>query len=264
MQDEQEHMEPEEQEDLEPVEKEHMEFEEKEHVEPAEKERMVPANLEQQQMDLPQLEHLPGSSSVQTVGALYLGTEAFHRTAEFATLGVTHRLSCLMSSEEEAGWMDYAGGVEGARQPAISFSTSRDESGVSVARCPMADEDAFSYTDAAVSMLESGAAFVEAALQSGGVVYVHCSQGVSRSPTMVLYYLLRYRGMRLLEAVELVKAKRVKVSPTDGFVALLLRKEEDLLKIASEQDAVISILRRKWLEDFKAGRVKLSHADRIL
>ena len=197
-------------------------------------------------------------------GALYLGTEAYQRTAEFAALGVTHRLSCLMSSQEEAEWMAYAGGAAGATPPKLAFSTSQDASGIMVARSPMADEDAFSSTDAALLMLNEGAAFIDAALQSGGVVYVHCSQGVSRSPTMVLYYLLRCRHTPLLEAVQLVKAKRVKVSPTDGFVGLLLREEERWLQTASDAALVFSTLRKKWLEDFKAGRVKLSHADKIL
>ena len=81
---------------------------------------------------------------------------------------------------------------------------------------------------------------------------------------MVLYYLLRCRHTPLLEAVQLVKAKRVKVSPTDGFVGLLLREEERWLQTASDAALVFSTLRKKWLEDFKAGRVKLSHADKIL
>ena len=205
-----------------------------------------------------------GDCSLSAVpGVLYLGTEAFLRTDEFTALGVSHRLSCLMSSEEEASWMAYAGKVS-TRKPELAFTSAHDESGVMVARCPMADEDAFSSTDVAVPMLDMGAAFIDEALQSGGVVYVHCSQGVSRSPTMVLYYLMKCRRMVILEAAELIKAKRVKVSPTDGFVALLLREEEHWLQAASDKDAVLRILRRKWLDDFKAGRVKLSHADRIL
>jgi len=195
---------------------------------------------------------------------LYLGTEAFQRTVEFSALEVSHRLSCLMSSEEEASWMAFAGGAAGTREPDLVFTTSCDESGVVVARCPMADEDAFSSTDIAVPMLEKGAAFINEALHSGGVVYVHCSQGVSRSPTVVLYHLIKHHKMMLLEAAELVKAKRVKVSPTDGFVTILLREEERWLQASSDRDAVLRILRRKWLEDYKAGRVKLSHADRIL
>ena len=205
-----------------------------------------------------------GDCSLSAVpGVLYLGTEAFLRTDEFTALGVSHRLSCLMSSEEEASWMAYAGKVS-TRKPELAFTSAHDESGVMVARCPMADEDAFSSTDVAVPMLDMGAAFIDEALQSGGVVYVHCSQGVSRSPTVVLYHLIKHHKMMLLEAAELVKAKRVKVSPTDGFVTILLREEERWLQASSDRDAVLRILRRKWLEDYKAGRVKLSHADRIL
>ena len=52
----------------------------------------------------------------------------------------------------------------------------------------MADEDSFGPF--AKDLLPPAAAFVRAALAAGGTVYVHCSQGVSRSATAVLWVLL--------------------------------------------------------------------------
>lgn len=47
---------------------------------------------------------------------------------------------------------------------------------------------------------ESTYNFIDAAISTGGRVYVHCIAGVSRSTTMVLYYLMKKRAMTLEDA----------------------------------------------------------------
>ena len=67
--------------------------------------------------------------------------------------------------------------------------------------------------------LERACDFIEASLAYGGVL-VHCSQGVSRSTTFVIAYLMR-RGRRGLDEVLAdVKLKR-KVKPSENFMAQL-------------------------------------------
>ena len=198
-------------------------------------------------------------------GSLFLGTEVFAlRDGALAGLGVTHRLSCLMSPVEERQWMAYAAAATRDAPDLATFVTEADTGPVQVARCPMADEDAF--RPFALARLQRGAAFIDAALSSGGRVYVHCTHGVSRSPAVVIYFLMAHRGMSLLEACERVKARRVKISPTGGFVAVLAEAEEAQRGSGGRSDpqAVRAVLQRRWIEDFRAGRVKLSQADCIL
>ncbi|KAF9522250.1 protein-tyrosine phosphatase-like protein [Crepidotus variabilis] len=61
--------------------------------------------------------------------------------------------------------------------------------------------------------------------QSGNVL-VHCQQGVSRSATVVIAYLMRYEGMSLAEALAFVKDKRACVKPNVGFMRCLKVWEE--------------------------------------
>ena len=63
--------------------------------------------------------------------------------------------------------------------------------------------------DAAPSMahLAQGIAFIESAIGSGGKVYIHCSAGVGRAPTMAAAYLIR-RGYDVDEALDLIRSAR--------------------------------------------------------
>jgi len=54
-----------------------------------------------------------------------------------------------------------------------------------------------------------------------GIVFVHCFAGISRSTTSVLAYLMKHRGMGLLEAKNFVKSKRSIIWPNPGFMQQL-------------------------------------------
>jgi len=59
-------------------------------------------------------------------------------------------------------------------------------------------------------------------------VVVHCWAGVSRSPTIVLAYLMRSKGMKLPEALKLVRDRRNIIAPNEGFLARLMVLEKKL------------------------------------
>lgn len=63
--------------------------------------------------------------------------------------------------------------------------------------------------DEAPSMahLAQGIAFIESAIDSGGKVYIHCSAGVGRAPTMAAAYLIR-RGYGADAALDLIRSAR--------------------------------------------------------
>ncbi|KAF6744671.1 protein-tyrosine phosphatase-like protein [Ephemerocybe angulata] len=59
-------------------------------------------------------------------------------------------------------------------------------------------------------------------------ILVHCSAGVSRSPTIVVGYLMKQRGMTLREALGCVLSVRPQVLPNPGFLAQLKTLEVEL------------------------------------
>ncbi|TFK22005.1 phosphatases II [Coprinopsis marcescibilis] len=69
--------------------------------------------------------------------------------------------------------------------------------------------------------LEAACNHIDQALRSGRNVLVHCQQGVSRSASIVIAYLIRNHGMSFDNALTLLKHKRACVKPNAGFVRAL-------------------------------------------
>lgn len=61
-----------------------------------------------------------------------------------------------------------------------------------------------------------------------GKILVHCSAGISRSPSLVVAYLMKARGMSLRAALGQVVRARPQVSPNPGFLRQLKALEEEL------------------------------------
>jgi dual specificity phosphatase 3 len=55
-------------------------------------------------------------------------------------------------------------------------------------------------------------------------VLVHCAAGVSRSPTLVLAFLIVEEKMTLRAAYDLVSSRRL-IQPNEGFMEQLIRLE---------------------------------------
>lgn len=92
---------------------------------------------------------------------------------------------------------------------------------------------------------QEAADFIHTALSSGkGRVLVHCKVGLSRSPTIVIAYLMMHKQMTLTSAVECVHGKRPQIWPNDGFLLQLICLEEELKKIAASR-GLLSSIRRK-------------------
>eukprot|EP01112_Ceratiomyxa_fruticulosa_P009760 TRINITY_DN2558_c0_g1_i3.p1 TRINITY_DN2558_c0_g1~~TRINITY_DN2558_c0_g1_i3.p1 ORF type:complete len:219 (+),score=37.77 TRINITY_DN2558_c0_g1_i3:161-817(+) len=78
------------------------------------------------------------------------------------------------------------------------------------------DEDVLSLFPKLFSFIEQGS--------EGESCLVVCSAGVSRSPTVLLAFLMS-KGMTLKEAYELVRSKRKQIAPNPGFWRQLLKYE---------------------------------------
>jgi len=68
--------------------------------------------------------------------------------------------------------------------------------------------------------------FIDNARESQGKVLVHCQAGVSRSPTIVLAYLMARSQKSLTEAFNLVKELRPIIAPNLNFMGQLLEFEQ--------------------------------------
>jgi hypothetical protein len=73
-------------------------------------------------------------------------------------------------------------------------------------------------------------------LQKGNRCLVHCFAGVSRSTTIVIAYLMKYKQMRLGEAYDLVKLRREQIYPNDGFWKQLILLDQHIFPEAEKID----------------------------
>ena len=61
-------------------------------------------------------------------------------------------------------------------------------------------------------------------------VFVHCAAGMSRSPTVVIAYIMWKKKLSLNEAINFVKEKRPLISPNDNFMNQLKIFQDLLIK----------------------------------
>ena len=66
--------------------------------------------------------------------------------------------------------------------------------------------------------LEPCVEFIHGGLEGGGCVLVHCNAGVSRSASMIVAYLMKWKGLSLEEALEVVREGRRMARPNNGFL----------------------------------------------
>lgn len=63
--------------------------------------------------------------------------------------------------------------------------------------------------------LDIGTAIMDEAVKQGKKVYVHCTNGHGRSPTMAAAYFIKYQGKSVDEATEAIKVKRPEIHIED-------------------------------------------------
>ena len=77
---------------------------------------------------------------------------------------------------------------------------------------------------------EESGKFINEAIKNNGNVLVHCHAGVSRSSTILIAYVMKYQGMKLDKVLELLRSKREKVNPNEGFIKQLKEYEKEIFR----------------------------------
>ncbi|XP_021957946.1 dual specificity protein phosphatase 14 [Folsomia candida] len=74
---------------------------------------------------------------------------------------------------------------------------------------------------------------VDEVRRKGGRIVIHCVAGVSRSATLIIAYLIKYKKMTLRQAYNFVKARRCCIRPNVGFFRQLVDYESRLMGCTS-------------------------------
>jgi protein-tyrosine phosphatase len=130
---------------------------------------------------------------------------------ELARRGVTAVL-CLQTDDDLAQY--------GLRWSA--FEGWYAHRGIITRRVPILD---FS-PDAIIAHLDETLGALAALLNDGHTVYVYCSAGLNRSPTIVIAHLVRAEGRSLAEARDVVATARPAVQPYERALDAIRVREE--------------------------------------
>ncbi|KAJ6531270.1 protein-tyrosine phosphatase-like protein [Mycena capillaripes] len=109
----------------------------------------------------------------------------------------------------------------------IGASPKENIDGVVYHRVSLTDSPSSSIS----SVCDSASTIIDAALKSKnatGRIFIHCSAGISRSPTIVAAYLMKRHGMTLKAALGQIVRARPQVSPNPGFLGQLKELEMEL------------------------------------
>lgn len=85
--------------------------------------------------------------------------------------------------------------------------------------------------------------YFEDVREQGGRVFVHCCQGVSRSTSLVIAYLMWRKGQSFDDAFEYVKAARGIANPNMGFACQLLQCQKRVHAIPLSPNSVLRMYR---------------------
>ncbi|CAF0863959.1 unnamed protein product [Rotaria sp. Silwood1] len=136
-----------------------------------------------------------------------------------------YRLAMDPIKLQKLGFTHILNAAEGRKFGQINTSaTYYEETGIKYKGFSIIDSPAYKIG----KHFEDAIQFLEEALNNNkNRVYVHCQQGISRSATLIIAYLLHtYEHMSLFDAFQLVAARR-RIWPNDGFCRHLLQLEKE-------------------------------------
>ncbi|GFH50230.1 hypothetical protein CTEN210_06706 [Chaetoceros tenuissimus] len=93
------------------------------------------------------------------------------------------------------------------------FPNHHKEDGITYCRIAINDESGANI----LVYLDGATEFIHHHISKGQSVLVHCQMGMSRSATVVIAYLMKYKSMSRIDAFHHVKMRRPMIKPNAGF-----------------------------------------------
>uniref|UniRef100_A0A7S2AVQ9 protein-tyrosine-phosphatase n=1 Tax=Florenciella parvula TaxID=236787 RepID=A0A7S2AVQ9_9STRA len=121
--------------------------------------------------------------------------------------------------------------VNAAPSQVASVLTAVEEGGPAYLHVDLDDRVEAVDATATRAAFDEAATFIDAAMSggaAGSVVLVHCAGGVSRSASIVLFFLIAKKGMSLAGAWRMVREAREVIGPNTAFFNVLLDAEMEL------------------------------------
>jgi atypical dual specificity phosphatase len=165
------------------------------------------------------------SGMVQIVPFLFLGSKKAARNIDaLQQNGITRVVNATLPKAE--------GGV---------YNYFADHENFEYLRIPVQDTDGQNMA----GHFDATFAFIDNAIKSEHSVLLHCQQGVSRSATLCIAYLMRSEGIELTEAYLRVKTKKPDVKPNAHFLRQLIaygKKLSDLRQMLDHKQQAAATL----------------------
>ncbi len=172
--------------------------------------------------------------------------------------GTSPKESCEVAPGLHVGGQHTRRGLQRMRQEGIGAIVNMREEADDAERDVLLDDYLWLPTtdDAPPTLedLERGAAFIEAQIEQGQGVYVHCASGVGRAPTMAAAYLVS-QGLEPEEAWAQIRKKRPFVRPApkqievvEEFARRRSVQEQEAKEPEEEQEGEMEELKMRAME----------------
>lgn len=162
----------------------------------------------------------PDSNWHKVLDRLFIGGHRIARDKQLLLkLGITHIVNCSLPKAE--------GGVHNVFEEDTRFKYLR----VSVVDSDEADLEPH---------FKPATRFINKARKAGDAVLVHCQQGVSRSSSIILAYMMVFENLDLKEAYKRLKIIRPVVKPKKNFLCQLIALEKRVKEKRATREAVQS------------------------
>lgn len=148
-----------------------------------------------------------------------------YRKQEIRDKNIGHIIRCIVPSKKVENYSDGEYRVDYTNYNISDNSTRADPNGNGLANNP--DQSTADIKQVFDETFE----IIERTIKSGRSVLIHCNAGISRSPTIVIAYLMRKNNWTFAKALKAVQDIRPCVQPRPEFVDQL-REYEDHLRAA--------------------------------